>query len=124
MKADARPARRAMEPAMHGCTKVPVNATALAFSILVGWISGLFFPGPATAQTARGKVTYLNQAWSPEIATGIFTSRKARQSYATIFSYATMFSLKLQVAGGQELFRGDANSERYGLGSSLSGAVG
>ena len=103
---------------MHGCTKVPVKATALAFAILVGCVSALCFPGPATAQPARGKVTYLSQAWSPEDRDCYYHFSQC----STVICYDIIANL--EVAGGQQLFRGDANSERYGLGSRLSGSVG
>lgn len=101
---------------MHGCTKVPVKATALAFSILVGCVSAL--PGPATAQPARGKVTYLSQAWSPEDRDCYYHFSQC----STVICYDIIANL--EVAGGQQLFRGDSNSGRYGLGSGLSGSVG
>jgi hypothetical protein len=103
---------------MHGCTKVQVKATALAFSILVGCVSALFFAGPATTQPARGKVTYLNQAWSPEDRDGYYRFSQC----STVICYDII--VNLEVVGGQQLFRGDADSERYGLGSRLSGSVG
>jgi hypothetical protein len=63
---------------------------------------------PARAQTS-GNVIYLNQAWSQEDREWYwhFSQGSAALAY-DIF-------LNLEVAGGQDLFRSDANSVRYGL---------
>ena len=64
---------------------------------------------PAAARAASESVVYLNQAWSQD----------DREWYYNFAQGSTMMSydifLNLEVAGGQELFRSDANSERYGL---------
>src|SRR5215469_2634393 len=101
---------------MHDCTKVPVKGTPFAFSI--GCVSALFFPGPATAQSARGEVTNFNRASSPEDRDWNYHFLQGSR----LISYDIF--LNLGIAGGQELFPGVANSERRGFGSRLSGAVG
>ena len=61
------------------------------------------------AQTASEPVIYLNQAWSEE-------DREWYHSFSqgsAILPYDIF--LNLEVAGGQDLFRSDANSGRYGL---------
>jgi hypothetical protein len=66
-------------------------------------------PVRAAAQAATGKVIFLDQGWTPEI----------RESYYHISQGTTVLPydifLSLEAAGTQELFRSDANSERYGL---------
>src|SRR4051812_47500774 len=64
----------------------------------------------AVAQTAStDSVIYLDQAWS----------QADRETYYQIPQGSQVISydifLNLEVAGGQELFRSDANSDRYGL---------
>jgi hypothetical protein len=63
----------------------------------------------AAAQASSDKVIYLDQGWTPEI----------RESYYHISQGTTVMPydifLNLEAAGSQELFRSDANSERYGL---------
>jgi len=66
--------------------------------------------GSATAQIPGGdSVIYLNQAWS----------QVDRETYYQIQQGAQVISydifLNLEVANGQELFRSNANSDRYGL---------
>jgi hypothetical protein len=66
-------------------------------------------PVRAAAQASTGKVIFLDQGWTPEI----------RESYYHISQGTTVLPydifLNLEAAGSQELFRSDANSERYGL---------
>lgn len=63
----------------------------------------------APPQASTGQVIFLDQGWSPDV----------RQAYYHISQGSTVIPydifLKLEVPGGQELFRSDANSERYGL---------
>jgi len=54
-------------------------------------------------------VIYLNQAWSQEDREWYYHFSQG----SAVLSYD--IALKLEVAGGQELFRSDANSEHYGL---------
>ena len=66
-------------------------------------------PVRAAAQASTDKVIFLDQGWTPEI----------RESYYHISQGTTVLPydifLSLEAAGTQELFRSDANSERYGL---------
>jgi hypothetical protein len=82
---------------------------SLALSSLFAYGLGVFHPTPAAAEAAPGSVTYLNQAWSQEDREWYYQFSQG----STIISYD--FFLNLEVAGSQELFRSDANSERYGL---------
>ena len=63
----------------------------------------------AAAQASADKVIFLDQGWTPEI----------RESYYHVSQGTTVLPydifLSLEAAGSQELFRSDANSERYGL---------
>jgi hypothetical protein len=75
----------------------------------VAWALGRFRVEPVAAQSPSDSVIYLNQGWSKEV----------RESYYHISQGSAVLSydifLQLEVADGQELFRSDANSERYGL---------
>lgn len=80
----------------------------------IGLLLALSAAMPASAQqtpasAAAAPVTYLNQAWSQE----------DREWYYHFFQGSAVMSydvfLNLEVANRQELFRSDANSERYGL---------
>jgi len=64
---------------------------------------------PVAAQPARSPVTYLNQAWSQEDREWFYNFPQG----STVMSYDIF--LNLELADSQELFRSDANSERYGL---------
>ncbi len=64
---------------------------------------------PAFAQASREPVIFLDQAWSQEDRDWFYQFSQG----STVLSYDLF--LNLEVAGGQELFRSDANSERYGL---------
>lgn len=61
------------------------------------------------SQASSGAVIYLDQGWSKDV----------RESYYHISQGSTVMPydifLNLEVAGSQELFRSDANSERFGL---------
>ena len=70
---------------------------------------GLFALESAAAQPS-GDVIYLEQGWSQaDRASGTTRYRKAHKPLAYDIY------LNLEVAGSQELFRSDANSERFGL---------
>ena len=64
---------------------------------------------PASAQTAQQPVIYLNQAWSQRDREWWYNFSQG----SSAISYDIF--LNLEVAGSQELFRSDANSERYGM---------
>ena len=75
---------------------------------------GSFLAAPAIAQQAPPSaadqpVIHLNQAWSQEDREWYYHFSQG----STVMSYDIF--LHLEVAGSQELFRSDANSERYGL---------
>jgi hypothetical protein len=63
---------------------------------------------PARAQTSNNPI-YLNQAWSQDDREWYWHSSQG----SAVIAYAIY--LNLEVADGQELFRSDANSVRYGL---------
>src|SRR5262245_28246547 len=89
---------------------IPLTIAALARSIPIAIVCGLgFVPTPAAAQSPREPVIYLNQAWSQGDREWYYNFS---QGSSTI-SYDIF--LNLEVAGSQELFRSDANLERYGL---------
>lgn len=82
-------------------------------SVVVSLAGGYAFRHPrpvrAAAQASTDKVIFLDQGWTPEI----------RESYYHVSQGTTVMPydifLNLEAAGTQELFRSDANSERYGL---------
>lgn len=92
---------------MHRSTRVSV--TALAFSMLVAGALNFFPIFPAGAQSSSEPVVLLNQAWSQDDREWFYHFSQG----STVLSYDIF--LNLEVAGSQELFRSDANSERYGL---------
>jgi hypothetical protein len=63
----------------------------------------------AAAQSSADSVIYLDQGWSKEIREGYYHISQG----TTVMPYDIF--LNLEAAGSQELFRSDANSERYGL---------
>ena len=66
-------------------------------------------PVRAAAQAPTDKVIFLDQGWTPEIRKGYYHISQG----TTVLPYDIF--LNLEAAGSQELFRSDANSERYGL---------
>ncbi len=65
---------------------------------------------PAIAQTTGSdRVIYLDQAWSQADREAYYQAQQGSQ----VIAYDIF--LNLEVANGQELFRSDANSDRYGL---------
>lgn len=90
-------------------------ATTSALLLTCGWKLSHTHLKPVAAQTSTaaqvstGKAILLDQGWSPEI----------RERYYHISQGTTVMPydifLNLEVAGSEELFRSDANSERYGL---------
>ena len=73
-------------------------------------------PAPATnassaaaTQPSQEDVVYLDQGWSKEVRAGYYHISQG----STVLPYDIF--LNLEVAGGQELFRSNANSGHYGL---------
>jgi mono/diheme cytochrome c family protein len=82
----------------------------LSALIVLSCVGSVSMPAPAAAQNAPDQsVIYLNQAWSQDDREWYY---HFSQGSATI-SYDIF--LNLEVAGGQELFRSDANLVGYGL---------
>jgi hypothetical protein len=82
---------------------------SLRFLISIACVLGFFLPTTAAAQASGEPVVYLDQGWS----------QADREMYYQISQGAQIISydiyLNLEVAGSQELFRSDTNSDRYGL---------
>ena len=93
------------EPSRTTGWATTVLAVSIAGVCTLGWL-----PKPAAAQTSGSSpVIYLNQAWSQADREWYYNFS---QGSSTI-SYDIF--LNLEVAGSQELFRSDANTDRYGL---------
>ena len=71
--------------------------------------TGIFELPAAKAQSSGNNVTYLNQAWSQDDREWYYHFSQG----SVLLSYDIF--LNLEVADGQDLFRSDANSERFGL---------
>jgi hypothetical protein len=82
---------------------------SLALSLPCACAFGLFLFEPAAAQTSDEPVVYLDQAWSQADREMYYQTSQGAQ----IIDYDIF--LNLEAAGSQELFRSDANSDRYGL---------
>jgi hypothetical protein len=82
---------------------------APALALWLGGAIGASLAEPVNAQTAGQPVIYLNQAWSQEDREWYYNFSQGSK----VMSYDIF--LNLEVADGQQLFRSDANSERYGL---------
>jgi hypothetical protein len=101
---------------MHRAEKV-VLATALsALALLGGCKSSVTQPSPVATQSSPvanqpplGPVVYLDQGWSKETREGYYHISQG----STVMPYDIF--LNLEVTGSQELFRSNANSDRYGL---------
>ena len=92
---------------MHRYSRLSWSIASFAVPLLIGCVPALF-PCPVMAQ-ASGDVIYLNQAWSQDDRDWYYHFSQG----SVVVSYDIF--LNLEVADGQELFRSDANSERYGL---------
>ncbi|HEX8797448.1 MAG TPA: di-heme-cytochrome C peroxidase [Terriglobales bacterium] len=103
---------------MQRVSNMLVRAVIVAVAIICVCIlaSHLARLAPVQASSAQSSpaagdsgVVFLDQGWSPEV----------REEYYHISQGSTVIPydifLNLEVAGGQELFRSDANCERYGL---------
>jgi len=94
---------------MRQIRRVPSITASLVLALLCASALGLFALEPAQAQPAGDGVIYLDQGWS----------QADRQWYYQVSQGSEVMAydifLNLEVAGSQELFRSDANSDRYGL---------
>ena len=91
---------------LANCVFGTTGSLALSLSC---WAIGFFGAETAAAQSSNEHVIYLNQAWS-QADRELFYQLSQGSSIASYDIF-----LNLEVAGSQELFRSDANSERYGL---------
>ncbi len=66
-------------------------------------------PSSVVPQPSNEDVVYLDQGWSKETREGYYHISQG----STVMPYDIF--LNLEIAGGQELFRSNANSERYGF---------
>lgn len=82
---------------------------AAAVAISLGGTFGSFLAEPVNAQSAQEPVIFLDQAWSQADREMYYWT-----SQGSAFLSYDIF-LNLEAAGGQELFRSDANVGRYGL---------
>ena len=89
----------------------PLGAFFLpAVLILLSSVGSVLLPLPVAAQAPSDQsVIHLNQAWSDDDREWYYHFSQG----SAVLSYDIF--LNLEVAGGQELFRSDANSVRYGL---------
>jgi mono/diheme cytochrome c family protein len=94
---------------MQRNSSVPSTVAAFALSMSLGCAVDFLLTPPASAQSSGGPVIYLDQAWSQADREMFYQIPQGSQ----IISYDIF--LNLEVAGGQELFRSDAISERYGM---------
>lgn len=77
--------------------------------LLCAWKIGPMHLKTVAAQSSPGPVIYLDQGWSQEVREGYYHLSQG----STVMPYDIY--LNLEVADSQELFRSDANGERYGL---------
>src|SRR5208283_1624886 len=103
---------------MSRIPKVLCIAASLALVVDLACGLGFYLVEPASAGSSSGEpapqssgdsVTYLDQAWTQADREWYYQMSQG----STVISYDIF--LNLEVAGSQELFRSDANSERYGL---------
>src|SRR5271169_6437978 len=102
--------RKPEEVMMQRAMCIPWRIASLACALIcsVGFV-GFFMLPRAAAQPSGDLVIYLDQGWSQaDRETYYQTSQGSQVMEYDIF-------LNLEVARGQELFRSDANSERFGL---------
>ena len=85
------------------------SSIVAACAASLGAMLGAFDAQPVRAQAAGGPVIYLDQAWSQADREWYYNFSQG----ATVMSYDIF--LNLEVAAGQDLFRSDSISERYGL---------
>jgi hypothetical protein len=94
---------------MQRSNSLRLTVASLSSMLLSASVSSFLLPVTAIAQPANEPVTYLNQAWSNDDREWYYHFSQG----SAVISYDIF--LNLEVAGGQELFRSDANSARYGL---------
>src|SRR5262245_7310401 len=95
---------------MSRSNRDPAGSIAAAAAALLSCAASISLPTSAAAQApANQPVIYLNQAWSQDDREWYYHFSQG----SAILSYDIF--LNLEVAAGQELFRSNANSERYGL---------
>jgi hypothetical protein len=92
---------------MNRCISVISTVASLSLSLLSA--ASFVFPAPAIAQSTSNNVVHLNQAWSQDDREWYYHFSQG----SAVISYDIF--LNLEVASGQDLFRSDANSVRYGL---------
>jgi hypothetical protein len=86
----------------------------LGFASLVVLLSGAYAfrrhrPMRTATQASTDQLIYIDQGWSKDVREGYYHISQG----TTVMPYDIF--LNLEAAGSQELFRSDANSERYGL---------
>ena len=84
-------------------------AASLALSVSFAFALALLPIEPAAAQASGDDVIYLDQGWSQADREWYYQVSQGSE----VMSYDIF--LNLEVPGSQELFRSDANSDRYGL---------
>src|SRR5271154_6 len=82
---------------------------SVVFLFFCAWATGMFHIKSVAAQSPGDSVIFLDQGWSKEVRDSYYHTSQG----TTVLPYDIF--LNLEAAGGQELFRSDANSERYGL---------
>jgi hypothetical protein len=83
--------------------------TPLALMLFGACLPGIYRFEPAAAQSSEENIVYLDQAWSQTDREFFYQISQGSEAIAyDIF-------LNLEGADSQELFRSDANSDRYGL---------
>jgi hypothetical protein len=85
------------------------SAATFGAVVLLIAVVNFLLPVTAAAQVTKDPVIHFNQAWSQDDRDWYYHFSQG----SAVMSYDIF--LNLEVAGGQELFRSDANSERYGL---------
>jgi hypothetical protein len=92
---------------MHRYSNVTSTIASLSLPLLIGFAL-VARPCSATAQTSDN-VIYLNQAWSQDDREWFYNFSQG----SAVLSYDIF--MNLEVAGGQDLFRSNANLARYGM---------
>src|SRR5215469_830278 len=84
-------------------------ASLATLSVLSAGAASFVVSKPAVSQASDTSVVYLNQAWSQDDREWYYHFSQG----SAVLAYDVF--LNLEVADGQDLFRSDANSVRYGL---------